>query len=199
MKKFLAWSLAVAFLAGTAGCQYFRAEEPLPGSATTVPGEYRVGPSDVLGISIWRQPDLSLGGVPVRPDGKISIPLAGEIEVAGLTALEINEVVTERLKEYVAEPQVTIMVVQVNYPVVFIIGEVNRPGPIPIRQNTTMLQAISLAGGFTTFADRDDIHIVRREGGRNYRIPFDYEDAIKAKEGNEDLYVRPGDVIVVED
>ena len=199
MRKFITWCVAMTLLAATAGCRYFEGDAPLPASATTVPDVYRVGPSDVLAISVWKQPDLSLPGIPVRPDGKMSLPLIGEIDVEGLTALEINEVLTERFKEYVTDPEVTVIVVQVNYPIVFIIGEVNRPGPIPIRQNTTMLQAISLAGGFTTFADRDDIHIVRREGEKNYRIHFDYGKAIKAKEGTQDLYVRPGDVIVVED
>jgi len=199
MKSVLVGGAIAALLLGASGCETFRGEEVLPPSVTAVPGDYRVGPSDVLNVSVWKQPDLTLGLLPVRPDGKISLPLLGDIEVAGLTALEINEVITERLKEYVTDPEVTVVVVQVNYPVVFMIGEVNRPGPVPIRQNTTMLQVISLAGGFTAFADRDDIHLLRREGDKEYRIRFNYDKAVKGKGDKQDLYVRPGDVIVVED
>lgn len=195
---FIRVALAVLFLA-SAGCEYLRGDQVLPPSAMTPPGEYRVGPSDVLNVSVWKQPDLTLGLIPVRPDGKISLPLLGDIEVEGLTALEINEVITERLKEYVNDPEVTVVVVQVNYPLVYMIGEINRPGPVPIRQNTTMLQVISLAGGFTPFADRDDIHVLRREGDKEYRIRFDYDKAVKGKGDAKDLFVRPGDVIVVED
>ncbi|MDP3939978.1 MAG: polysaccharide biosynthesis/export family protein [Deltaproteobacteria bacterium] len=199
MKSVLVRSAIAALWFLTAGCEHFRGEDAIPPSVMAVADEYRVGPSDVLSVSVWKQPDLTLGLTPIRPDGKISLPLLGDIDVEGLTALEINEVITERLKEFVSDPEVTVAVVQVNYPVVFLIGEINRPGPIPIRQNTTMLQVISMAGGFTPFADKDDVHIIRREGDMEYRIRFDYDEALKGKATKPTLYVKPGDVIVVED
>ncbi len=199
MRKLALWPLSVTLLVSLGGCSVLEGEKELPKSATMVPGEYRVGPPDVLSIGVWKQPDLSVPAIQVRPDGKISLPLVGEIDVEGLTALEIKEAISERVKEYVTDPEVTVMVVQVNNPVIFIIGEVNRPGPIPIRQNTTMLQAIAMAGGFSTFADKDDIYVLRREGGKEYRFRFNYEKVVKGKDVEQNIYVRPGDVIVVED
>jgi polysaccharide export outer membrane protein len=199
MRKFALWLLPMTLLASLGGCSVLRGKETLPKSATMVPGEYRVGPPDVLSIGVWKQPDLSVPAVQVRPDGKISLPLVGDIKVEGLTAREIKEAITERVKEYVTDPEVTVIVVQVNNPVIFIIGEVNRPGPISIRQNTTVLQAIAMAGGFSTFADKDDIHILRREGGKEYRFRFNYKKVVKGKDMEQNIYVRPGDVIVVED
>jgi polysaccharide export outer membrane protein len=199
MRKLALWLLPVTMWASLGGCSMLGGEDELPASATFVPGEYRVCPPDVRAIWVWKQPDLSVASVQVRPDGKISLPLIGEIEVAGLTALEIKEAISERVKEYVTDPEVTVIVVQVNSPIIFIIGGVNRQGPIPIRQNTTMLQAIAMAGGFTTFADKDDIHILRREGDKEYRFRFNYEEVVKGKDMEQNVYVRPGDVIVVED
>jgi polysaccharide export outer membrane protein len=191
--------LLLAVMVCTSACSWVRGEEVIPGSVTSAPDQYQVGPNDVLSIVVWKQPDISAGQIPVRPDGRISLPLAGEIEVSGLTARQIKEVVTERLKEYVTEPNVTVMVLQVNYPVVYVVGEVTRPGPVPIRQDTTVLQLISMAGGFTSFADRDDVKILRRDKGKEYRLNFDYDAVVKGKRPEQNVIVRPGDVIVVED
>jgi len=191
--------LFLAIVVCTSACSWVRGEEAPPGSVTAAPGQYQVGPNDVLSIVVWKQPDISAGQLPVRPDGRISLPLAGEIEVSGLTARQIKEVITERLKEYVTEPNVTVMVLQVNYPVVYVVGEVLRPGPVPIRQDTTVLQLISMAGGFTSFADRDDVKILRRDKGKEYRLKFDYDAVLGGKHSEQNVIVRPGDVIVVED
>jgi polysaccharide export outer membrane protein len=198
MRRF-GFLLAAFWIASTPACSWFKSEEPVPRAVVTVPSEYQVGPSDVLSVIVWKQPDISLGSIPVRPDGRVSIPLIGEVQVAGLTSTQIKEVLTERLKEYVTEPNVTVIVVQVNYPVAFIIGEVNRPGPVSIRHDTTMLQLISMAGGFTSFADRDDVQVIRQDGGKSYRIKFDYSAVVKGKHLDQNVVVKPGDVIVVED
>ncbi len=191
--------LLLAAVVCTSACSWVHGEEGPPASVTAAPGQYQVGPNDVLSIVVWKQPDISVSQLPVRPDGRISLPLAGEIEVSGLTARQIKEVVTERLKEYVTEPNVTVMVLQVNFPVVFVVGEVTRPGPVAIRQDTTVLQLISMAGGFTSFADRDDVKILRRDKGKEYRLKFDYDAVVGGQHPEQNLIVRPGDVIVVED
>ncbi len=192
-------SLLLAMVVCTSACSWVRGEEAPPPSVTAVMDEYQVGPNDVLSIVVWKQPDISVAQIPVRPDGRVSLPLAGEIRVSGLTARQIKEVVTERLKEYVTEPNVTVIVLQVNYPVAYVMGEVTRPGPVPIRQDTTVLQLISMAGGFTTFADRDGVKILRREKGKEYRLKFDYNGVVKGKHPEQNLIVRPGDVILVSD
>jgi len=192
-------SLLLAVLVCASACSWVHGEETAPRSVTAAPDEYQVGPNDVLSIVVWKQPDISVAQIPVRPDGRLSLPLVGEIQVRGLTTRQIKEVITERLKEYVTEPNVTVIVLQVNYPVAYLIGEVNRPGPVPIRQDTTVLQLISMAGGFTSFADRDDVKILRREGGKEYRLKFDYPAVVKGKHPEQNLVVRPGDVILVED
>lgn len=199
MRRSARWFLLISAWAVSWGCSAFQSNEPLPSSVTEVPDEYRVGPPDVLGIGIWKQPELSLPSATVRPDGKISMPLLGDIEVDGLTTREIKEVITERIKEYVSDPEVTVVILQVNNPIVFILGEVNRPGPIPLRQNTTILQAIAIAGGFTSFADKDDIYVLRREGEKDYRFRFNYEKVVKGKGNERNIFVKSGDIIVVED
>ncbi len=197
--KRIFWIVGASFAMAAAGCSLFQRDEPVPRSATIVPSEYRVGPTDVLSIVVWKQPDLSVGQIPVRPDGKISLPLVGELKVAGLTAVEIKEAITERIKEYVTDPNVTVIVLQVNYPVAFVIGEVNRPGPVPIRQDTTMLQLVSMVGGFNLFADKSHVHLLRREGGKEIRMRFNYDQVVKGKHLEQNVIVRPGDVIVVDD
>ncbi len=191
--------LILAMVVCTSACSWVRGEEAPPGSVTVTPDQYEVGPNDVLSIIVWKQPDISVSQIPVRPDGRVSLPLVGEIQVSGLTTRQIKEVISERLKEYVTDPNVTVIVLQVNYPVVYVIGEVTRPGPVPIRQDTTVLQMISMAGGFTSFADRDDVKILRREKGKEYRLKFDYGAVVRGKHPEQNLILRSGDVIVVED
>jgi len=198
MKRVL-WIATILLAMAAVSCSLLQNEDPIPSSARVVPGEYRLGPADLLSIVVWKQPELSVGQIPVRPDGKISLPLVGELKVAGLTAVEIKEAITERIKEYVTEPNVTVIVLQVNYPLAFVIGEVNRPGPVPIRQDTTMLQLMSLVGGFSPFADKSHIHLLRREGGKEIRMRFNYGQVANGKHMEQNVIVKPGDVIVVDD
>jgi polysaccharide export outer membrane protein len=155
--------------------------------------EYRIGREDLLDISVWRDGDLSRT-VPVRPDGRISLPLLGEIEAAGLTASALANLIRDQLRPYLADPRVVVIVREVHAPRVFVIGEVARPGAFPLRGNLTVLQALSLAGGLSEFADKRNIHVLRSESGAYYRVT--YEELISGKEGG-DFVLRAGDTIHV--
>ena len=158
---------------------------------------YRIGREDVLDIAVWRDPDLSRV-VPVRPDGFISMPLVGDIEAAGQTPGELAEALKAKLKPFVQEPKVTVVVREINSARVFVTGEVANPGAYPLRGRVSVLQAIAMAGGFSAFANQDGI-IILRDGTR---FPVRYSDLISDEE-NEDtkavrnLMLRPGDTVVV--
>jgi polysaccharide export outer membrane protein len=159
--------------------------------------DYRLGVNDAIDVYVWREPELSRV-VPVRPDGKISLPLVGELQAEGHTALELRAAIVERLKSYVSEPEVTVIVSQINSQRYFVMGEVASPGTYPLTVPTTVLQALSAAGGFREFADKDNITILRRtEGGATERIKFRYKDWLKKKQHVDHFVLKNGDVIVV--
>ncbi len=155
--------------------------------------EYRIGREDLLDISVWRDGDFSRT-VPVRPDGRISLPLLGEIEAAGLTAHALAELIQEQLRPFLADPRVVVIVREVHAPRVFVIGEVARPGAFPLRGRLTVLQALSLAGGLSEFADKKNISVLRSEDGAHYRIS--YEELVSGEAGG-DFALRAGDTIHV--
>jgi polysaccharide export outer membrane protein len=160
-----------------------------------------LGPEDVIEVVVWRTPDLSRQVV-IRPDGKISLPLIGDVPASGLTADQLGGDIAERFKEYKENPSVSVNVIEVNSYYVFLVGEVNSPGKLQLKSYTTLLQAISLAGGFTQFASRNDIRIVRNfispEGNvKELRIPIRYDDLISDEGGVYNLTVKSGDTIVV--
>lgn len=157
---------------------------------------YRIGREDVLDVAVWRDADLSRT-LPVRPDGFISLPMVGEVRAEGRTPTELSDEIREALKPYVQEPRVTVVVREVNSSRVFITGEVAHPGAYPLRGRVSILQAIALAGGFTDFADRDGILVLRRSGSDGSTISVSYNDLVDAPEKNEPLMLRPGDTIVV--
>jgi polysaccharide export outer membrane protein len=157
--------------------------------------EYRLGPEDVLRISVWENRELTLDVV-VRPDGKISFPLIQDVQAEGLTAAELAAAIHNRLQSYIKDPQVSVIVTQVNAPKVFIIGNVTRPGPYPLRSETSILQALSLAGGFTQFASLRNIKLVRGTGAKQEVRKVNYYNLIE--DGGEGNYLlKPGDTIVV--
>lgn len=162
-----------------------------------VPDEpYRVGLEDVLDVSVWRDAELSRT-VPVRPDGFISLPLAGEIQAAGKTAKELEAIIKEKLGPYLQEPRVTVIVREVNSPRVYVTGEVMRPGGYPLRGRVSVLQAIALAGGFSDFAEPGRIVVIRsaRDGEA---IPVNYDDLVDASAKERlDFFLMPGDTVVV--
>jgi polysaccharide biosynthesis/export protein len=157
---------------------------------------YRIGREDVLDVAVWRDGDLSRT-LPVRPDGFISLPMVGEVRAEGRTPIELSEQIRESLKAYVQEPRVTVIVREVNSSRVFITGEVAHPGAYPLRGRVSVLQALALAGGFTDFADRDGIVVLRRQDNGGDPIPVSYSELVDAAKNNEPLDLRPGDTIVV--
>jgi polysaccharide biosynthesis/export protein len=169
------------------------ATKPVP--ATTDPN-YLIGEQDVLDISIWKEPDISRQ-VPVRPDGKISLPLLNDVQAAGLTPRQLSLLISESLKKFLAEPQVTVIVTAINSRRVYIMGEVLRPGAYPLLPNMTVLQALSSAGGFTAFANLKKIYVLRAESGKQVKYPFNYKAVVSGKDPQSNLAVQPGDTIVV--
>jgi polysaccharide export outer membrane protein len=160
---------------------------------------YVIGHGDILRVSVWKNPELSVESVPVRPDGKISVPLLNDIQAAGLTPEELKELVTRSLAEFVQNPDVTVVVTQVNSKRVHILGQVARSGAVPLTQDMRVLDAISAAGGFTPFADKGDVKIIRRSGGGEVTYRFDYDAYLKGRAPEANLLLLPGDTIVVSD
>ncbi len=160
--------------------------------------DYVIGSADVLLISVWKNPELSVE-VPVRPDGKISIPLVDDVHAEGLTTLELKELLTMALAEYIANPDVTVVVRQVLSKRVHMLGGVARSGPIVLQKDTRVMDALSQAGGFTTFADKGDIKIIRRVDSGDVEYRFDYDAFVAGRAPGTNLVLKPGDVVVVPD
>jgi polysaccharide export outer membrane protein len=175
---------ALTLLLGS--CAHAPTEFPKPDSAA----EYQIGREDVLEVAVWRDPDLSRV-VPVRPDGRISLPLVGELEASGRTPAAMAQLIAQRLRPYVEDPRVVVIVREVNAPRFFVIGEVARPGAFPLRGSISVLQALSMAGGPNEFADRSSIVVVR--GDRRWEV--DYASLVSKEES--DFALAPGDTIYV--
>jgi polysaccharide export outer membrane protein len=169
--------------------------KPAPVPATTDPA-YIIGPEDVLDINVWKEPDVSRV-VPVRPDGRISLPLINDVQAAGLAPQQLAATVTEKLRKYFNEPQVTVIVTAINSQRVFVVGEVLRAGAFPLIPGMTVLQALSSAGGFTTFADVKKIHVMRLRDGKHVELPFNYRDVLKGDNPDQNIKLEPGDTVVV--
>jgi polysaccharide export outer membrane protein len=151
---------------------------------------------DVISIAVWKEPDFS-STVPVRPDGKISMALIGDVQAAGKTPTQLADDLTVLLKKYIAEPHVTVMVTTMNSRRAFLLGEVNRPGPIVMTPEMTVLQAIAAAGGPTAYANSKKEYILRTENGKQTKLPFNYKEAVKGNSPDQNLVLKPGDTIVV--
>ena len=184
-------AVVVACWAPTAGLAQ-PVEASSPGSVV----EYVIGVEDVLDIVVWREEDTTLEVI-VRPDGKITVPLVGDVQAAGRTASEIAAQLTESLSRYIKEPLVAVIVSQINSFRVYVIGEVNAQGVLELRQRTRLLQALALAKGLTEFADKSDIVLIREENGRIERLQFDYKKLVKDENSSDNIYVKPGDTIIV--
>lgn len=153
-----------------------------------------IGPDDTLYISVWKEPDLT-ETLPVRADGKISMPLLNDVQAAGLTPMQLGAALTDKLKKYVSDPHVTIVVTQMNSQRVYVTGEVLHPGAMNLTPNMTVLQALSSAG-FTQFANTKGIYVLRNERGNENKLPVNYKKLIKG-EGGQNIVLKPGDTIVV--
>jgi polysaccharide export outer membrane protein len=181
--------LVAAVLLAT-GCAHTQ-----PAQVVTKDEPYRIGSSDVLQVAVWKDPDLSRE-MPVRPDGFISLPIAGEVKANGMTATELEQVISKKLATYVQDPRVTVIVKEVNSSRVFVTGEVAHPGAYPIPGRTSLVQAIALAGGFTEFADSDGIVVIHKQGSPN-RVRVRYSDLISTDDHPATFTLQPGDTIVV--
>jgi polysaccharide export outer membrane protein len=175
-----------------------RVAEAIEKSSLIVTSDYIIGPEDVLEITVWRNTDLSKV-VAVRPDGRISLPLIGDVGAAGRTAAQLAEAIAEKLKEFKENPQVSIVVKEVNSYAIYVLGEVSKPGKYPLKSKTTLLQAITLASGFTPAAARNKIVVFRfgEQGGKDVKIKASYDDIIMRDESPQNIQLKPGDTIVV--
>lgn len=158
---------------------------------------YVIGNDDRLSINVWKEPELSKE-IPVRSDGKISLPLVGELQASGRTPLQLEKTIGEKLKAYMTEPEVTVIVLQVNSKKYNIMGEVSRPGAYPLTLTTTIMDAIAAAGGFREFAKKTGVYILRQNpDGTQARIDFNYKEFIKGKHLDKNVTIQSGDTIIV--
>jgi polysaccharide export outer membrane protein len=190
--------LTGVLLVGDAGAQQAstRSTPAPPAASTAVPPDYVIGPEDMLQISVWKNDSLSRQ-LPVRPDGKISMPLLHDIQAAGLTPMQLRDKITAGLQEYMPSPEVSVTVLEVRSYRVSVLGEVQKPGVLQLKAPTTVLEAIALAGGFRDFASPSKIVIFRKNGrGQTERLRFNYNRAVGAA-GEDNVTLRSGDVVVV--
>ena len=204
---FLALCLAAngACLArGTSALQDKSEKGKAPKNQTAVPSaqnsqadaEYKIGAQDVLQIDVWKEAEITRS-VPVRPDGKITLPLLNDVQAAGLTPMQLAGVIREELKKYINEPQVSVSVSTINSRRVYVTGEVTRPGAFPLLPGMTVLQALTSGGGFTQFAKIKNIYVLRTEDGRQVKLPFNYKAVVGGKKPEDNVLLQPGDTIVV--
>ncbi len=191
--------LASVLLAQTSGVvksdSNSKAPSAMPAPEATTDSDYVIGADDVLRISVWKEPDLS-EVLPVRPDGKISMPLLNDVTAAGLSPVQLKDSITEKLKKFIADPRVTVVVTQMNSQRIFVSGEVVHTGQTPLLPHMTMLQALSQAG-FTQFANLKAIYLLRTENGKQVKIPFNYKEVVRGDHPERNIVLKPGDTVVV--
>jgi polysaccharide export outer membrane protein len=159
--------------------------------------EYVIGMEDVLSVNVWREPDLTLNEVVVRPDGKISLPLVNDIQADGLSTQQLQDRITEKLREFVSSPTVTVTVIRAVSQSVSIVGQVNRPGTYSLGSPITVLELLARAGGLAEFAKQKDIRIIRVENSKTLQFPFNYKDIMKGKNLRQNIVLKKGDVVLV--
>jgi polysaccharide biosynthesis/export protein len=206
LKILLNLALAVPCLACAAQDRQRTAAPPDPGQsvaaavdtprrAPAAPDNYVIGPSDVITVTVWQQEKLS-GNVLVRLDGKISLPLIGDVTAAGKTPLELANQISIMLTKYVQDPNVSVVLTQSNSKRIYLLGEVAKKGPVPMTPGMTLLEAIADAGGLTDFANAKKIYILRVDGGTQQKIPVHYKEALKGN-SQSNVALKSGDTIVV--
>src|SRR5437899_10765276 len=157
---------------------------------------YKIGPQELLRIDVWKEDQLTRT-VPVRPDGKVTLPLLNDVQAAGLTPMQLAGVISEGLKKYVNNPRVTVTITEINSRRIYVTGEVARAGAFPLLPNMTVLQALSSSGGFSQFARLKNIYVLRVEDGKQVKHPFNYKEVVKGKNPEQNILLEPSDVIVV--
>ncbi|MBK8277191.1 MAG: polysaccharide biosynthesis/export family protein [Nitrospira sp.] len=191
-------AVLIVFLSGIGGCSQQNVQYQ---GMSVPPTEFLIGPEDVLVVTVWRNQELSKEVI-VRPDGKISLPLIGDIMAAGLSAQVLSKHVADALAEFMSTPTVSVQVKEINSYHIFAVGEVGKPGKIPLKSFTSVVQGISYAGGFTTFASRNNVHVLRMVKNaqgetKQVMIPVPYLDIVQGKNLEANFILKAGDVIVV--
>lgn len=156
---------------------------------------YVIGREDSLHVAVWKEPELT-ATLPVRPDGMISLPLLNDVQAAGLTPMQLAASITEKLKKYISDPRVTVVVTAMNSQRIYVLGEVLHTGPMPLLPGMTVLQALASAG-FSQFANTKGIYVLRVENAKQQKIPFNYKQVIKGESMEQNLVLKPGDTVVV--
>ena len=164
-------------------------------SAGVDAAHYIIGSEDTLQVTVWKEPTLS-GTIPVRPDGRISLVLVGDLQAAGRTPMQLADDITAKLKKYIQDPNVSVVVMSVNSQKIFLVGEVGHAGPLMMSAGMTPLQAIAAGGGLSPYANSKKIYILRGEAGKQLKIPFNYKQALKG-DNSQVVELKPGDTIVV--
>ena len=167
-----------------------------PSTVQPEPSSYLIGPNDILNIHVWREEALTRD-VTVMADGRIAFPLIGEIMAQGKTVEGLKQAISEKLKKYVSDPNVTVIVMESRSRLIYTIGKLNSPGSFPLVAGMTVLQALSASGGFTEWADTKNILIIRRLGNTEERLQFNYKDFIDGRNVEQNVILRPNDTIVV--
>jgi len=169
---------------------------PQPPKPLTQDPSYSIAPEDVLTIDVWKEPEISRT-VPVRRDGKISLPLLDDVQAAGLTPTQLSAEIVEKLQATVVHPQVTVIVAQMSSQRIYILGQVNRGGAYPLVPEMTAMQALSIAGGFTPFANVKKIYVMRAENGADKVFRINYKEVISGRKAEQNIHLKAGDTIVV--
>jgi polysaccharide biosynthesis/export protein len=169
------------------------AKSPMP--LPRVSASYVIGPDDTLFVSVWKEPDLT-NSLPVRADGMISMPLLNDVQAAGLTPMQLGDAITDKLKKFISDPHVTVVVTQMNSQRIYVTGEVSHSGAVPLLPDMTVLQALAGAG-FTQFANTKGIYVLRTENGTQKRYPVNYKKLVKGEVPEQNIFLKPGDTIVV--
>jgi polysaccharide biosynthesis/export protein len=159
--------------------------------------EYTVKAGDILGVAVWKEPDLTSNAVLVRPDGTFSVPLVGQVDARGKGILELQNLITQRLKKYISDPVVTVSVQEVKGNKVYVIGQVTKPGEFVVNPSVNVMQALSMAGGTTAFASLNNIIILRGAASGQVALPFHYNDVVHGKDLQQNVELQAGDVVVV--
>jgi polysaccharide export outer membrane protein len=197
------WNVAMVTLLLSGGLALAQDATPVPSPAPSAPdtpvsasaSDYVIGPEDVLHVAVWKENDLT-ATLPVRPDGKISLPLLNDVQAAGLTPMQLADSLTDKLKKYVASPRVTVVVTSINSKRIFLVGEVGHTGATPMLPNMTVLQALSSAG-MTQFANTKKIYVMRIQNGKQVKMPVNYRKLVKGEMMDQNYLLQPGDTIVV--
>jgi polysaccharide export outer membrane protein len=201
LTRAIGWLLLSTLLITVQGCASGPSSEAVD-EANRGGKDFVLGPEDVLEISVWRNQDLSRKDVVVRPDGKISMPLIGELVASGLDANQLANLITERLKEFKERPSVSVSVKEVNSYSIYVLGEVAKPGKYQLKSHATVLQAVAVAGGFSIYAAKNKMQVLRRlvkEDGklREIRIPARYDDLVSGEGEIGNFILKTGDVVLV--